>query len=429
MNMAVNPDRFRGPAKVRADLSNPAAILEEMNKAFEQFKNNYDEELKALKKGQADVVKTEKVDRINASITALQTALDDSNQMIAALRVGGAGTDTVAAEAAEHAKVFNTWFKKGDRAIDADLGDLEVKAGLSTSSDPDGGFLVPEPVATEIDRVTGTVSAMRDISNAMTIDGTSYEKLVNMGGAAAGWVGEKGERPKTDGPTLIKIVINLMELYANPAATQKVLDDARLDIAAWLTDEVSETFGEQEGAAFIRGNGVNKPWGILGYDTVANSNHSWGKLGFIKSGHASGFVTPTETDGPADALISTYFALKQAHRNGATWLMSDPTMEAVRKFKDKDGKYIFALPTGAAELPTILQKPVRTDDNMDAIGAGKFPIAFGNFKRGYLIIDKFGIRVLRDPYTNKPYVHFYTTKRTGGGVTNFEAIKLLKISG
>lgn len=427
MNMAVNPDRFRGPAMVRADNSNPVAILEEMQKAFEEFKAQNNKELTDLRKGQADVVQSEHVDRINANISELQTALDESNKALAALRVGG-GTETVAAEVAEHTKAFNTWFKKGERAIDADLADLEVKAGLTTTSDPDGGYLVPEPVATEIDRVVGTISVMRDVSTVMTIDGSSYEKLINMGGAGSGWVGEKQARPETDGPSLQKIVINLMELYANPAATQLILDDARLDIAAWLADEVSEAFAEQEGAAYINGNGVNKPRGLLGYDTVVNSNHKWGKVGFVKSGAGNGFLAATAEVNPADALIETYFALKQQYRNGASWIMSDMTMEAVRKFKDAEGNYIFGLPNAAAELPTVLNKPVRTDDNMDAVAANKFPIAFGNYKRGYLIIDKFGVRVLRDPFTNKPYVHFYTTKRTGGGITNFEAIKLLKIA-
>ncbi|GAA6190885.1 phage major capsid protein [Phaeobacter sp. NW0010-22] len=428
MNMAVNPDRFRGPAKVRSDGSTPTAILEQMNKAFESFKANTNKELEDLKAGKADVVQTEKVDRINSEVTDLQKALDETNATLAALRVGGGGTDTVAAEVAEHSKVFNSWFRKGDRAIDADLNELEVNAGLTTVSDPDGGFLVPEQVSGEIDRVVGTVSVMRDVSNVMQIEGNAYEKLINMGGTKSGWVDEKDERPETGGPTLQKIVVNLMELYANPAATQRMLDDARLDIAAWLADEVSVEFAEQEGAAYIKGNGVNKPRGILGYDTVANADYKWGKVGFIKSGKANGFLAPTAEDSPADALISTYFGLKQAYRNGASWLMSDATMEAARKFKNAEGDFIFALPTAAAELPTILNKPVRTDDNMDAVGAGKFPIAFGNFQRGYLIVDKFGVRVLRDPFSKKPYVHFYTTKRTGGGIVNFEAIKLLKIA-
>ena len=155
---------------------------------------------------------------------------------------------------------------------------------------------------------------------------------------------------------------------------------------------------------------VNKPRGVMAYDTVANASYAWGKIGFVASGNAGGFAAPTASASPADCLIDLYYALKQQYRNGASWLMSDATMGKVRKFKDAEGNFIWAPPAGTADVPTILGKPVSTDDNMDAVAANKFPISFGNFKRGYLIIDRFGIRVLRDPYTNKPYVHFYTTK-------------------
>lgn len=422
------PARPRGIVAVRADASNPAQILAEMNRAFEEFKSELNTEVAELKKGQSDVVRSEKIDRINTEITELNKAMDEANRLIAALKTGGAGGDDADPAKAEHAKAFGAWFRRGDRAIDADLHELEVKAALSTDSDPDGGYLVPEEMATEIDRVVGTVSAMRDASNVMQIGTDSYKKLVSMGGAGSGWVGEKDARPETDTPTLREIVINTQELYANPATTQKTLDDGRIDIAQWLADEVSIEFAEQEGAAFISGDGVNKPRGILAYDKVANASYAWGKTGFIVSGKNDGFLAPTASVSPADCLIDLYFALKQQYRNGASWMMSDATMGAVRKFKDADGNFIWQAPTGAAELPTILGKPVRNDDNMEAVGANKFPVAFGNFPRAYLVVDRFGIRVLRDPYTNKPYVHFYTTKRVGGGLVNFEAMKLLKIS-
>ncbi len=423
MNMMVTPRRARGVVSVRADVSDPTKILNEMRSAFEAFKADNDKALADLKKGQADVVQTEKVDRINTEISTLQKALDETNAMLAAIRTGGAGTAADPA-VAEHARAFNSWFRKGDRAVDADLHALEVKAALTTDSDPDGGYLVPEEMASTIDRVVGTVSVMRDISSVMTISGDTYTKLVNMGGAGAGWVGEREARPETAAPTLRQLVFNTMELYANPAATQKMLDDGRIDIGQWLGNEVAEAFAEQEGAAFISGNGVNKPRGLLAYDPVANASWAWGKIGFVKSGGAAGFAA----DDPADAIIDLTYALKQGYRNGASFLMSDATMGAVRKLKDGDGAYLWRIPEGSEGVPTILGKPVRTDDNMPAIGANDFPIAFGNFPRAYLIIDRFGIRVLRDPFTNKPFVHFYTTKRVGGGVQNFEAVKLLKIA-
>lgn len=417
-------DTARGIISVRADASNPTALLEEMAKTFEAFKAEHEKEIADIKKGMGDVVQSEKVDRINAEITTLQKSIDDANAMIAAMRTGAGGSGEFDPAKAEHAKAFNAWFRKGERAIDADLGDLQVKVALSTDNDPDGGYLVPEEMADTVDRVVETVSAMRQLASVMTIGTDIYKKLISMGGAGSGWVGEKEARPETATPTLRELVFNMFEIYANPAATQRSLDDARLDIAQWLANEVAIEFAEQEGDAFINGDGVNKPRGLMSYDTVANASYAWGKLGFLTSGGASSFAA----DDPGDALISLYYGLKQQYRNGASWLMSDATMGAVRKFKDGDGTYLWRLPDGTAELPTILGKPVLTDDNMPAVGANKFPIAFGNFARGYLILDRFGIRVLRDPFTNKPYVHFYTTKRVGGGVQNFEAIKLLKIA-
>jgi HK97 family phage major capsid protein len=213
-------------------------------------------------------------------------------------------------------------------------------------------------------------------------------------------------------------------MYANPMTTQGMLDDGIVDIAAWLADEVNITFAEQEGAATMTGNGVKRPRGLFAYDTVANASYAWGSVGFVVSGGASGFASSA----PADALIELYHALKQGYRNNGVFLTSDATLAAMRKFKDGQGNYLWAPPTVADAPSTILGKPVRTDDNCPAVAANAFPVAFGDFKRAYLMVDRQGIRVLRDPYTNKPYVGFYTTKRVGGGIANFEAVKLLKIA-
>ncbi|WP_377299729.1 phage major capsid protein [Rhizobium sp. SGZ-381] len=426
MAMTVMPvlnSRARGVMSVpRADASGQTAIFEELKRTVEAFKASHEEELKGIKAKFADVVTTEKVDRINGEVGRLEKALADCNAIIAAMQIGGAADgDGVTGEQKAHAGAFEKWFRKG---ADAGLADMEVKAGLTTQSDPDGGFLVPKQVETTIDRVLGTVSVMRQIANVMPIGTDTYQKFVSMGGANAGWVGEEEARPETNTPTLRDIVITVMEMYANPFTTQKMLDDGIVDIAAWLADEVQITFAELEGAAFISGNGVKKPRGLLTYDTVANGSWTWGKLGFVVSGAASAFASTS----PADALIDLNYALKAGYRANASWLMSDPTMGTVRKMKDGQGNYLWAPPTTASEIATILGKPVYTDDNMSAVGANAFPVAFGDFRRGYMVADRTGVRVLRDPYTNKPKIGFYTTKRVGGGVTNFEAIKLLKIS-
>ncbi|TPM92938.1 phage major capsid protein [Mesorhizobium sp. B2-1-3A] len=416
--------RARGLVAIRNDGGNATAILNELKQTFEAFKDANNTELANLKKGLGDVVQTEQVDRINAEITKLQKALDDTNVMLAAIKIGGAAGD-IDPDAAEHALAFNKWFRKG---VDNGLSDLEVKAKLTTQSDPDGGYLVPEETETTIDRILGTVSVLRSLSRVISISTDTYKKLVSMGGASSGWVGEEDDRPNTDTPTLREIVINVGEIYANPYATQTMLDDSRIDIAAWLGDEVSIEFAEQEGAAFISGNGKKKPRGILTYQNVPNASYAWGKIGYVATGQAATFETPSASVSPADCMIDLYYALKSGYRNGASWLMSDAVMGTVRKWKDADGAYIWSPPAASADVATILQKPVYTDDNMPAIAANTFPVAFGNFNRGYLIADRFGIRVLRDPYTKKPYVQFYTTKRVGGGVVNFEAIKLLKVA-
>lgn len=422
--------RPRGVAAVRNDTS-VARVIDELNRTFDEFKASNDNRIKDLeKKMGADPLNEGKVNSINAEITSLKNMMDDMNKLIAAARVGAAGNDNVTPERRAYNKAFNQWFRRGDRAIDAgaDLHQMAVKAAMTTDSDPDGGYVVPTEMAGTIDRILGVTSAMRGLATVLSISAPTYKKLINMGGATSGWVAERGSRPETNTPQLRELEFNAMELYANPAITQTALDDAAMDLGAWLGNEVAVEFAEQEGEAFITGNGVGKPRGILSYDKVANASYAWGKTGFVISGHASAFPAATTSVSPADCLISLLYALKQGYRNGAAFLMSDTTMETVRKFKDADGAYIWRTPTEAEGVPTILGKPVYTDDNMDTVGANAYPIAVANFSRAYLIVDRVGVRVLRDPFTNKPYIHFYTTKRVGGGIQNFEAIKLLKIA-
>jgi HK97 family phage major capsid protein len=418
MSKHFAPPRARGILSVRADASSAAEVLNQLKKTFEDFKAENEAELKALKK---DVVQSEKVDRINAEVGRLTTALDDINRTLAALRVGGTDAAASAPEVAAHRTAFAQYFRKG---ADAGLRDLEVKAKLVTGSDPDGGYVVPDQMESTIDRVLGTVSALRSLSRVINVSTASYKKLVNMGGASSGWVGEEQARPETNTPTLRELLFTVMEIYAKPAATQSVLDDSAIDLEQWLADEVSITFAEQESAAFVSGTGVNRPRGLLTYPTVVNASYAWGSLGFINTGAAAAFATTA----PADALVDLYHALKQGYRSGASWIMNDNTLSIIRKMKDGQGNYLWAPPSAAEGPSTILGKPVSTDDNMPSVAANAFPVAFGDFRRGYLIVDRVGIRVLRDPYSSKPNVEFYTTKRVGGGVQNFEAIKLLRVA-
>ncbi|SMH29620.1 phage major capsid protein, HK97 family [Azospirillum lipoferum] len=414
--------RKRGIASVRADATTDAnTILANLQKAFSEFRTEHGEQIKEMKKGFDDVVKVEKVDRINAAVTDMQKALDQTNAQLAALKLNGTGGGDNDPARAEHAKAFGQFFRKG---VDANLRDLEVKAKLNTQSDPDGGYVVPVEMESGIDRVLGTMSSMRSVATVRSIGAAAYKKLVNVGGATSGWVGENSGRPETATPRLIGLEFGMKELYAQPAATQTMLDDASMNIEQWLADEVSIEFAEQEGAAHISGNGVDEPRGLLSYDKVANADHAWGKLGFVVSGGAAGFAASS----PSDAFLDLIYALKRGYRQNASWLMNDATVGKIRKFKDGQGNYLWQPSVLAGEPASFMGYPLVDDDNMPDVAAGAFPIAFGDFKRGYLILDRVGVRVLRDPFTSKPNILFYTTKRTGGGVQNFEAFKLLKIA-
>ncbi len=398
-------------------------MIEAIGKAFEQFKAENDVRLKEIEtKGHADPVLSEKIERINAvlgEMAAMKRQLEAVETAVARSQFSsGGGSSEMDRAKTEHKAAFEKWFRKG---VDAGLKDLEIQAAASTLSDPDGGFTVPEEVDAAIDRVALTMSAMRRIATTRTISTDTYKKLVGVGGATSGWVGEKGTRTETDTPTLKEIAINTKEIYANPAATQTLLDDSAINIGAWLADEVGIEFNEEESTAFITGDGVEKPKGIAAYTMVANASYAWGKVGYIASAHASLIDN-------VDKLIDLQHALKPVYRNGARFLMNDATLATCRKFKDGEGNYLWrpGLSENAPDL--LLGKPIEIDDNVANIGAGTYPIFFGNFARAYLIIDRQGTRVLRDPYTNKPYVMFYTTKRVGGGIVMYEAIKAFKVA-
>jgi len=402
------------------------AAMELLNKTFGEFKDANDARIKGIEQKFDDVVTNEKVDRINSAVGTLQQAFDDMSAKLASARLGGGSGSELTAEAKAHKEAFDKWFRRGDAS--ADLKELQVKAALTTSSDPDAGLLVPKEVETSIDRVMGVYSVMRQLSTVRSIGAKSYSKYIKTDGAASGWVGETEARPKTDGPKISELTFPTMELYANPYATQDLLDDAQMDIGAWLSDEVNIEFAEQEGAAFINGDGVKKPRGLLKYDTVANASYAWGKIGFLITGVDGAFATASATVSPADKLIDLIYSLKPGYRNNASFLMNSLAVASVRKFKDAEGNYLWQPSAQAGQPSQLLGYAVNDDDNMPVLATGSLSVAFGDYKRAYLVVDRIGIRVVRDAMTDKPYIQFYTTKRVGGGVQNFEAVKLLKFS-
>lgn len=399
------------------------AAIENFGKTFDEFKQANDERLAEIeKKASADVLLEEKVDKINVALGGLEdikTDLEDLETKVNAAQLGGGGGD-VNPDQVEHAKAFDKFFRKGN---DDGLAEFEAKA-MNTQVDPDGGYAVPVEMEAGIDRVLSEVSPIRTIATVRNIGAATYKKLVNTGGAGSGWVGEEESRPETGTPALKELAFQAMELYANPATTQAMLDDAAFDIEGFLSDEITIEFAEQEGAAFVTGDGVLRPRGFLSYTNVANASYSWGNIGYIASGGAGAFAASN----PSDKLIDLVHALKQGYRQNARWVMDDLTVAVIRKFKDGDGHYIWQPGLQAGIASTLLGYPSTSANDMPDIAANTYSIAFGDFQRAYVIVDRVGIRVLRDPYTNKPYVMFYTTKRVGGGVQNFEALKLMKFA-
>lgn len=290
----------------------------------------------------------------------------------------------------------------------------------------DGGFAVPREIDEVIDATLKGISPIRAIANVVRVGSAGYRKLVTQNGVTSGWASETATRPETATPTFNEIVPSFGELYANPAATQAMLDDAAFDVEGWLASEIATEFAKAEGAAFVNGNGTNKPKGFLTSPNAVTTDPTrpFGTLQYIASGAAGAFIATN----PQDRLVELVHALRAPYRQGASWVMNASTLSTIRKFKTTDGAFIWQSGLGAGQPDTLLGYPVVEAEDMPDISANSLSIAFGNFKAGYLIAERSETNILRDPYSNKPYVHFYATKRLGGAVTNSEAIKLMKFA-
>lgn len=300
----------------------------------------------------------------------------------------------------------------------------EIKS-ISGAVPADGGYAVPREIDAAIATRLRNISPIRAIAQVVQTGSAGYRKLVTTSGTASGWVSEVAARPETATPGFAEIAPPSGELYANPAASQAMLDDAGFDLEAWLADEIAMEFARAEGDAFINGNGTDRPRGFLAAPTSASDDgaRAFGTLQFLNSGHASGFNTSPELK-----LIDLVHALKPGHRQGASWVMNSATLATVRKLKAADGSFLWQPGLMEGQPNRLLGYPVVEAEDMPDVGAGAFPIAFGNFRAGYLIAERSATAILRDPFTNKPFVHFYATKRIGGQVLDSDAIKLLKIA-
>ncbi|HEL3778125.1 phage major capsid protein [Stenotrophomonas maltophilia] len=403
----------RGLVSVHADGGSQPdvkALVESLNKAFADFKAEHTKQLEEIKKGNSDALQALKVDNINAEITRLQAAVDQANTQMAAFQMGGGSAGSNVADA-EYTESFRAHFRKGD-----------VQAALSKGAANEGGYLAPvEWDRTITDRLV-ILSDMRQLATVQPCSGAGLTKLFNMGGTASGWVGETAARPQTGTAQFQSLNFGWGEIYANPAATQQLLDDAEIDLEAWLAGEVETEFSKQEGTGFWSGDGVDKPFGMLTYvEGGANaSKHPFGAIKVVNSGVAAGFN--------GDSIIDLVYDLPSAFTRGAKFAMNRKTQGAVRKLKDAQGNYLWQPSLVAGQPSTLAGFAVQEVAAIPDVAANAIGMLFGDFKQTYTVFDRKGVRVLRDPYTNKPYVMFYTTKRVGGGVHNPEPMRALKIA-
>jgi HK97 family phage major capsid protein len=369
-----------------------------------------------------------KADALEASFEALEREDEDVaalKEEVAALKarldagaVAGARPSLSGAKA-ESSPFVERYLRKGLEA------GVELKA-LAGTSDAAGGYAVPEELDQRIDKVLTAISPIRAIANVVKVGSAGYRKLVTTGGTPSGWVSETAGRPETDTPQFQEIAPPFGELYANPAASQAMLDDAAFDVESWLAQEIATEFARAEGAAFVAGSGLNRPKGFLAGPSTGqvDSIRPFGTLQFIKTGAAGAFPAAN----PQDILVDLVQALRSPYRQGAVFVMNSATAARIRKFKTADGAFVWQPGLVAGQPDTLLGYPVVEAEDMPDVAADSLSVAFGNFRAGYLIAERTETQILRDPFTNKPFVHFYATKRLGGQVSNSEAIKLLKFA-
>ncbi len=333
------------------------------------------------------------------------------------LRLARPALSATADLAAPHQKAFNAYLRSGD---DDGLRGLEIEGkAMSTAVNSDGGYLV-DPVTSEtVKSVLAATASIRAIANVVNVEASSFDVLIDRNDAGAGWANETASTTETGTPQIDRISIPLFELNALPKASQRLLDDSAFDIEAWLAGRIADKFARSEAAAFVSGDGADKPRGFLNHAVVDNDVWTWGNIGYVPTG-IDGSI------GDGDTIIDLVYALGAQYRAGATFVINSKTAGALRKLKDSDGRHLWSDGFSAGEPARLLGYPVLIAEDMPEIASGSAPIAFGDFSAGYTIAERPDLRILRDPFSAKPHVLFYATKRVGGDVSDFAAIKLLR---
>lgn len=396
--MTIQASR-RGIIAVSASYEQEAlTVLSKLNTAFEGFRARNSAELAEIRSNMAEIAAKSASRAIGAGFEPQDT---DRREVNAALR---------------------DYIRSGDTAgINAMLS---ANAEMSVGSDPDGGYTVYPTISSQMNRRIFEISPMRRLARVVQVSSDAFEELNDLDEAEASWVGEKQQRPTTGTPGFGVLTIPVHEVYAMPKVTQKLLDDSDIDLAEWLVDKCSQRFARKEGSAFIHGDGMQKPRGLLSYPTAAttDADRPWGTLEHFNAGASGAFPAGTAA---TDALIDLVYKLKVDFRANANWLMNRKTAGTVRKLKDGDGNYVWQASAAQGQPDRLLGFPVELDEEMPDIASNLLSIAFGDFREAYTIVDRHGLRLLRDPFTAKPHVLFYTYKRVGGALSNSEAVKLL----
>ncbi len=386
-----------------------------LGSAWEHFKQVNDQRLSEMeRKGHADPLYMEHLAKISEAMDNTKSRMERMETAFLRPELGvDAETKMAAPHASEYKKAFEGYLRKG---MEAGLERLQTKA-LSVGSDPDGGYLVTPTMSQKIIKAIVETSPMRALASVETISSDSLDIIDDHNDVSSGWTSETASITETNTAQIAKRNIPTFALYAQPKATQKLIDDAAIDIESWLADKIADNFSRKENTAFVAGDGTTQPRGILTYA----AGTAWGTIEQINSG-TSATIT-------ADGLIKLYYALKDAYSKNATFLMNRASVQAVRLLKESTtNQYLWQPGLALGQPDTLMGVPVAMAADMPVAAASSLSVAVGDFKSAYQIVDRQGIQVLRDPFTEKPYVKFYTTKRVGGDVVNFDAIKLLKLA-
>jgi len=413
----MNTDSQTPAPESKAMSPEARAAYDQFMRGFESFKAENDDRIRQIEtRGFADGLSEDKVDRINAALDEQRTLIDALVLKNARPAIGGAAPRS--GVQLQHKQAFDGYIRKGESS---QLAALEAKA-LSIGSNPDGGYLVPPELEQAVTLAVRDISPVRSVATVRQISSNIYNKPFSTTGFAAGWAAETAARPQTGNTALANLSFPTFEIYAMPAATTALLDDSIINIDQWVADEVKLTFAQQEGAAFVTGDGSTRPKGFLSYTNVPQAAWSWGNIGYVATGVAGALPATT----PSDKLFDLIYTLKAQYRPNARFAMSRATQAVIRKLKDTTNNYLWQPAVQPGGNPALMGFPILESEDMPTIATSSMSIGFGDFGSGYLIVDRVGMRILRDPFSAKPYVLFYTTKRVGGGVQDFDAIKLLK---